>query len=205
LDNIEDKELIKEIQRREKMGNASLVYSGNKKFDERYMFEDFIEAVKTDYGISFSKFEINENDPPDIFAWMGNKKTNVEIVRLMKQERLALKSAKGRKKAEKLGNKSTPIEWSKHIYWPKDEFIHEMYKIIDGKKDKYEKARVCIDCLLIASDELGLPFEDARNWIPDLKSDATATVRSAFYMSYVAGASENDAGRWKTVKVFGEL
>jgi len=105
-----------------------------------------VEAVKVDYGICFSAFMANKKDPPDIFTWMGGKKINVEIVRLMKQERMALKSAKGRKKAEKLGNRSTPIEWRRHIYWPKDEFIREMDKIIGRKKISMKRQ----GCVLIA-------------------------------------------------------
>ncbi|MDQ7076991.1 MAG: hypothetical protein Q9M45_04010 [Robiginitomaculum sp.] len=204
MDNVEAKNLSEAIEKINLLGNSSLIYTGNKSFDETYIFKNFVGAVKVDYGICFSAFMANKSDPPDIFAWMGDEKINVEIRRLMNEKRMALKKAKDRNKNKKMEEVSS-LEWRKHIYWSKDKFICEIEKAIETKKCNYKKNNKYMDVLLIASDEPGLSFDDAQNWVPKINKTATAWIRSAFYMSYVAGAPENDAGRWKTVKIFGDI
>lgn len=161
--------------------------------------EEWALAVKTEFGLNFTKISPCQTDPPDCYAIFEGRSVSIELAQLVDGNRLKESVAAidaGKEPPHYQGQAFFDTQWSK------DRFFKELSNLIDKKALKYEKLKLVFDILIIHTDETWLSPEQVRNWLAETHIEPRSTFSSAYLlMTYVPGYADH----WPVFRLFGSI
>jgi len=168
--------------------------SDDKRMVEKFTIEEWRTSIKAEFGIEMDAPKPNPNDPPDFFVAIKDQRLTVELVQLVEQEH--------KRRATK---DETPFagQLFSDMQWSEERLLAKLHDVIFKKGEKYKKAGVEIDVLLIHTAETWLNPTAAREWIENGTINKFPSIRSVFLLfEYEPGRGVD---HWPVVPVYGKL
>lgn len=168
--------------------------SNDKRIVETSTIEEWLRSIKADFGVGIGTSTFNPNDPPDFVVEIDNKSLSVELVQMVDQEHKR-RATKG----------ETPFagQLFKDMQWSPERLVSKLRETIYRKGEKYKKAGIDIDVLLIHTAETWLTSTDATTWLEGVIVEAHPSIRSVFLLFEYDPGSGKD--HWPVLSVYGEL
>lgn len=168
--------------------------SNDKRMVEKSTIEEWRRSIEAEFGIKMNAPELNSNDPPDFFVSIRGQRYAVELVQLIEQ-----------KHKERAAKGETPFQDRLFIemQWSRERLISKLNDVILRKGEKYKKAGVKIDILLIHTTEPWLTSTEARAWLEGAKINTHTSIRAASLLfDYEPGRGVE---HWAVMTVYGKL
>jgi len=166
----------------------------DKRIVEKSIIEEWRASIKVEFGVETDAPQPNPNDPPDFFVSVKGRQLKVELVQLVEQEH-----------KRRATRDETPFAGQLFLdmQWPRERFFSKLHQIITKKGEKYKKAGLEIDVLLIHTAEPWLTSTQAQAWLEDAHIKTHSSIRSAFLLfQYEPGRGVD---HWPVLPVYGEL
>lgn len=168
--------------------------SDDKRMIEKLTIEEWRTSIKAEFGIEMDAPQFNPNDPPDFFVTIEDQRLTVELVQLIDQ---------GHK--QRAAKNETPFagQLFRDMQWSRERLLAKLRDVIFKKGEKYKKAGLEIDVLVIHTAETWLNSTVAQDWIEDGAIDEFPSIRSAFLLfEYEPGRGVD---HWPVIPIYGKL
>ncbi len=168
--------------------------SDDKRRVETFTIEEWRSSMAAEFGVQVDAPQMNPNDPPDFFVSVRGEKLNVELVQLVEQEH---------KKRAMKGETPFAGQLFLDMQWSRERLLSKLRQLIFKKGEKYQKAELGIDVLLIHTGETWLSSNEAGTWISGEKIEPHPSIRSVYLLfSYEPGRGVD---HWPIIPVYGDL
>lgn len=191
-----------DFERRVRVMNKGHGYAGvfnyenseDKRAVEEHTIEEWRAAIKAEFGIQVDMPLPNPNDPPDFFVTAKSKRLAVELVQMVDQEH--------KKRATK-GETPFAGQLFLDMQWSAERLISELNEIIRKKGEKYKKAGIEIDVLLIHTAEIWLTSTLTQVWLRGANIEPHPSIRIVHLLiEYEPG---RDVDHWPIFSLYGAL
>lgn len=166
----------------------------DKRIVEKSTIEEWRVSIKAELGVEMDPAHPNPNDPPDFFVSIRGQRLNVELKQLVEQEHKR-RATKG----------ETPFAGKLFLdmQWSRERFLSKLQDMIVNSGEKYKKAGVEIDVLLIHTAETWLSSTEAKVWLEASNIKSHPSIRTAFLLfEYEPGRGVN---HWPVLSIYGKL
>ncbi|HAW46616.1 MAG TPA: hypothetical protein DCX34_05170 [Roseovarius sp.] len=168
--------------------------SDDKRIVEKRTIEEWRASIEAEFGIEMDTPQPNPNDPPDFFVSIRGQRFTVELVQLVEQEH---KRRATKDEMPFAGQLFLDMQWSR------ERLISKLHELIFKKGEKYKKAELEIDVLLIHTAETWLTSTEARSWLEDVSIKTHPSIRTvSLLFDYEPGRRVD---HWPLLPVYGEL
>jgi hypothetical protein len=168
--------------------------SDDKRIVEKSTIEEWRAAIKAEFGIEIDALQPNPHDPPDFFVKIRDERFTVELVQLVDQEHKS-----------RVLKDETPFaeQLFLDMQWTRERLISKLDGLISRKGEKYKKAGVAIDVLLIHTAEPWLTSTEAWAWLEGVNIKRHSSIRSVCLLfEYEPGRGVD---HWPSFTVYGQL
>ncbi len=166
----------------------------DKRIVEKSTIEEWRAAMKAEFGIEIDALQPNPNDPPDFFVMIRGQQFAVELVQLVEQEH--------KKRAIK---DETPFAGQLFLdmQWTRERLISKLDGMVFTKGEKYKKAGMEIDVLLIHTAETWLTSTEAWAWLEGVNFKPHPNILSVCLLfEYEPGRGVD---HWPILTIYGQL
>ncbi len=168
--------------------------SDDKRIVEKSTIEEWRAAIKADFGIEIDALQPNPNDPPDFFVTIRGQRFAVELVQLVEQEH-----------KRRVIKNETPFAGQLFLdmQWTRERLISKLDRMVFKKGEKYKKAGMEIDVLLIHTAETWLTSTEAWAWLEGVNIKPHPSILSVCLLfEYEPGRGVD---HWPILTVYGQL
>ena len=177
-------------------GYAGVFNAGNaeKPFVEASTFFEWSRSAKALLGFEVESFRRSPADPPDFFATIAGQQYAIELRQFVDH---------AHKKRALRGETPYAGQLFLDTQWDEQRLYASLNEAIDEKAEKYLQANVCVDLLLLHTDEPWLSHEMAMRFLEGKDFSSRENIGSVHLLfSYEAGRGTD---LWPLLPIYGDF
>ena len=160
---------------------------------EQSTAEEWREAMLCEFGVHFGPMLQNPDDPPDFWTAKDGRRVAVELVQMVNQ-----------KHKQRAMNGESPYHGTlfTDMQWTRERLVETLAGILKAKGDKYTNRGICIDALVVHTDEPWLNSQTARSWLSTDSVLPHPNISSAYLLFFYEPGSNTDS--WPLLQLYGD-